>query len=852
MTIPSIFQVYTFNLNDMSAFGGASIIALIYNPTGSESFHYASGRLLGTVLGSTASYLCVQIANGRRWVLYIFIALLSLVGCYVQAAPGWYALGNAIACSTISVITQYKDLNAAMTRIQQNSFAILIYFAITSLIWPMRARKRVRMGLDVSLRCLRESCARLLRNLDMPLDASEVAADVSALLKEMNTKIISQHKYIAGAVEEPTMSSAEYPEEPMRQIVMAERRIWSTLSLMRFAYNSFMASDTEDTEISVHWVVLHRIAPHAQNLADLVYSLMDLYLLSLSKTTVVPTSHLARIRLAMIETENAIINTYIETIRRKVAGVDDDDDGSGHYDDDENDSYYSGASSSAPATITSGMSPRPHHGNDDDDDPPLKPPAKETKKEEGDTGSHGDEQTEPKKKKKTGYLGYQLTDDEKQALRNFIQGKVTNNSFNNTNNAMSNILSSNAPNLNNSFINNMSFGNTGTMFNNNNTFASRMSAALSGQSASAAPIIGNTPGATASSFGTTGDNTNRLMALAGNDTGLAAELRKKHGVVSKTEKVEKEMAEAAKKEEKEEKKKDKDDDDDMFNNTLSNASFLKNNSFLKNTSFIGALFKRKNKKQHDLDDEDMDDHHSKKTEEEEEDPSRSVSLSNRTHTPAPRPGTCTPDEGNRMEFSRRSDGSHRSFDEDERTPAKEKQDNEKALASTLKEPAKDEDDEKSGEKALEATVKGSNKEDDGEEEKSGDTTKKVVSPKTSTTDDEAKEAKKSGSSSPKKTEAHSDEDETLDKTTRQTDDKHSATTKSAHGGLTFGSVGDADEVLNNISFFDPDRGEFVLTNHDIHSLEAFLFGTRALVTYINDLQNAILDMQHSSELAKYL
>lgn len=60
------------------------------------------------------------------------------------------------------------------------------------------------------------------------------------------------------------------------------------------------------------------------------------------------------------------------------------------------------------------------------------------------------------------------------------------------------------------------------------------------------------------------------------------------------------------------------------------------------------------------------------------------------------------------------------------------------------------------------------------------------------------------------------------------------------------------DALHNLSFFDAERGEFILTNKDVHSLQAFLFGTRALVVYINELQNAILRMQHANEIAKQL
>lgn len=323
MTLPGIFQIYVLDNESTSPLAGASVIALLYHPTGAESFHYASNRLLGTVMGSLLSLIAVELANGRLLVLYIFIIIFSFAGAYVQAAPGFYALGNAIVCSTISIMTQYDDNSAAMDRITQNCFAILVYFAIVSILWPMRAHTKVKMSLDTALRCIRESCTSLLRNLDMPEDAAEVSADVSALLTELQKKIASQQKFIPGAVEEPTLGSVEFPETQWWKIVDAERNLLSALNMMRTAYRIFMSQRADaETAISVHWVVLHRIAPFASDLADLIHAMMDLHLLQVQRTSIVPIAHLTRLRLAMQEAHKAIIDTYIATLQRKVHGDD--------------------------------------------------------------------------------------------------------------------------------------------------------------------------------------------------------------------------------------------------------------------------------------------------------------------------------------------------------------------------------------------------------------------------------------------------------------------------------------------------------------------------------------------------
>lgn len=344
MSLPGIFQIYALDNDSASPLAGASVIALLYHATGAESFHYASNRLLGTVFGSLLSLVAVELAGGKLWLLYIFIIIFSFAGAYVQAAPGFYALGNAVVCSVISIMTQYDDNTAAMERIKQNCFAILVYFAISSMLWPMRAHTKVKLGLDTSLRCIRETCTILLRNLDMPYDVAEVDADASALLKELSKKIATQTKFIPGAIEEPTLGSVEFPEEQWWAIVEAERNLCSTLSMMRSAYRIFMSkrADTETT-ISVHWVVLHRIAPSAADLADLIHAMVDLHLLLIKRTTIVPISHLTRLRLAMQEAHRAIIDKYILTLQRKVDGEDDEEDEEDEFEgaEDENDWSYS-------------------------------------------------------------------------------------------------------------------------------------------------------------------------------------------------------------------------------------------------------------------------------------------------------------------------------------------------------------------------------------------------------------------------------------------------------------------------------------------------------------------------------
>ncbi|KPI86991.1 hypothetical protein ABL78_3944 [Leptomonas seymouri] len=349
--IAAIFQVYALDNDSTSPVAGVDIIAFVYRATGGESFQYSTMRMLGTVLGSLTGLLSVQIADGHRPTLYGCALVLTFIGSYVQAAPDFYPLGNALANSVVSIVLQYQNQPNAMTRIQQNCFAILIYFIISSLIWPVRGRTKVNTGLDVSLRMAREATDRLLRNLDLPDSATAVSADVLAVLGEMQKKVSQQQANIPGAVAEPTLDSVGFPEMPWRMLVSAQRKLLVTLFMMRHAYHTFMTSTIADvaeagrknkeklidnadmigagpaaaTSISVHWVVLHRISPYTHHLSQLLYEAIEVYLLTLSKATFVPTAELARLRLGMMQCYDSIVAAYIDTIHHELNSSDDDE-----------------------------------------------------------------------------------------------------------------------------------------------------------------------------------------------------------------------------------------------------------------------------------------------------------------------------------------------------------------------------------------------------------------------------------------------------------------------------------------------------------------------------------------------
>ncbi|KAG5509861.1 hypothetical protein JKF63_07506 [Porcisia hertigi] len=51
---------------------------------------------------------------------------------------------------------------------------------------------------------------------------------------------------------------------------------------------------------------------------------------------------------------------------------------------------------------------------------------------------------------------------------------------------------------------------------------------------------------------------------------------------------------------------------------------------------------------------------------------------------------------------------------------------------------------------------------------------------------------------------------------------------------------------------EDNKSEYVLANSDIHSLEAFLFGLRALITQMEEIERYLLEVVHGMEMAKKL
>jgi hypothetical protein len=314
MTIPFAIQVFLLNPEDATPVAGPSIIAWVYQKTGAESFHYASNRVLGTVIGSLTALISVQLAGGRLWLLYIFLGMLSLVGNFVQTSSTYTQAGNALVFSVISIISQYKDDSAAMGRIQQNVFAILIYFGIAYVFWPVRAIEKLSLELDGALRAYREAMYRLLGNLDGTCDIIPTCEEVDNHLTQVVKHIQRQQILVPAAVKEPTLVGSSFPEQPWLKLVRSQETLASLAWMMLYAFKTFESSQAEQNgDHSVHWIVVRRLASHARQFGELIYAVCDLYLLSMSNSEMVPMQHLVRLRLAMVEEYHQIVDTYANT-----------------------------------------------------------------------------------------------------------------------------------------------------------------------------------------------------------------------------------------------------------------------------------------------------------------------------------------------------------------------------------------------------------------------------------------------------------------------------------------------------------------------------------------------------------
>ncbi|KAG5509856.1 hypothetical protein JKF63_07501 [Porcisia hertigi] len=347
IVLAACFQTYGLESSVMNPVIGVETIALLYRSTRGESFQYGQSRLLGTVLGCLTGLVGVQLANGRRPVLYVCTLVLTFIGSYVRTSPDCGAIGKGMSTGVISVVLEYQNKDRAIARIEQNCFAIIIYFFVTSLVWPVRCQTKVRTGFDGCMRMGREVTDRLLRNLDLPHSVTAVSSDVMELLREMQQKVNQQLQNLTGARLEPTMDSAEFPDMAWRMLLSAQRKLVVTLLMMRHAYATFMSSTFSERaadssnekgnasggavasapNISVHWVVLHRISPYTRQLSLLLYEAMEVYLLLMSKVTFVPTSELTRLRLGMMQCYDRIVAVYIETIQHELCESDGDEGG---------------------------------------------------------------------------------------------------------------------------------------------------------------------------------------------------------------------------------------------------------------------------------------------------------------------------------------------------------------------------------------------------------------------------------------------------------------------------------------------------------------------------------------------
>ncbi|CCW70281.1 unnamed protein product [Phytomonas sp. Hart1] len=872
MVVPVLFQIYAMSNNPTSAVAGASIIALIYNPTGSASFHYATGRLQGTVLGSIAAYMSVEIADRRLMMLYAMVFVLSFIGGFVQAAPNYYALGNAIVCSTISVVTQYTNSAAAMTRINQNCFAIVFYFVIACTLWPMHGTTKIRMDLDVSLRCFRESSTRLLCNLDMPYDFSEVVADSAALLEEMSSKIASQLAHIPGAIEEPSLSSAEFPEEAWRKVIQSENKLHSALSMMCLAYSIFMSSSpASQTSLSVHWVALHRIAPHAKDLSDLIFSAVDLHLMIFSKSVVVPTSHFTRLHTSMIETYEAILDIYIETIHYRTheteetktdlfSEINSDYSQSRSHsskDDDEGDGSPTRSllgemkPEKSPIRVALGKQDITGGRQASFNDTHAKPVESIHSPRDGhSTYSAGEDASEhgTRRRKKMSYISYKPTSEELQMMRNFVSG--TNLALPQTNpNALA--ASVVAPCTNLSF---------------------------------------NKPPEVEPSRVLTVSNDVKLMAMTGFDDTMIKKLRKKHGIATAKDLTDDKKAPYTLADSFTQSKFTRGDIEDIRGSTLNlfdnNASFKKH--------LTGSFFPRVNRDQDKLG-------NTKKAEQSMEnsflssDKSEGGPLSKKKDCAKASQSAIgmkvdemldnTVYEGQEKEV--RGDGDvagdrdtrsiphqlvNLTVEEGEGEGLKHVKEDIPAQANkadainnvftaSYSSPAAEgaNFDTPAGILLLSDNLNLAKESPDApqsmmEEKKKENTnaTGGARAFKTSASIDHnsCSTEKKNSSNNP-----HTEKG-ILDMTMNRTIPSRCFQSKKSREGHSVNHNDQESYISGGKDFdndmFDLEKGIYALTNRDIHSMEAFLFGIRAIVTYMNELQNSLIQIQHENELSKKL
>ena len=205
------------------------------------SFHTASARLSGTMIGSMFAYFCLVVlrpsAHGHPGTLMVLLGLWAALLAVPRTSPK-HAYGALVASFVPYIVvlgsTRGSSKNGstissrelAYTRIEQNLLGILVWILVELLIWPQRASRLLPTILADTLRASSACMSAAWSPLVSGCRCAACAAEQSV------TSVQARRAMVAGMARLEALS-AEAGDEPAWLSTQSQRKLLALTQVMR-------------------------------------------------------------------------------------------------------------------------------------------------------------------------------------------------------------------------------------------------------------------------------------------------------------------------------------------------------------------------------------------------------------------------------------------------------------------------------------------------------------------------------------------------------------------------------------------------------------------------------------------
>lgn len=248
---------------------GPSVVALISGNNTGEAMNASMMRLIGTLFGAVISFFTVTIAT-NPWHIVIGLCVVIFVFTFFKTGDKYGAAASYASIVACAVAVPNQTSEAAMRRVQQNTFAIIIYVVIANLLFPKVPSRMLKTIRERALQQTAASCTLLLgrhtwfeqlrdrmgaRGIDvtapLPLGGGVIPPGLNDVIREKHEKWLaeceSQIKVLAGTLrvekdtlplagEEPTLRRRPFPSILARDFFLTQEKFASLLVTMHAAW----------------------------------------------------------------------------------------------------------------------------------------------------------------------------------------------------------------------------------------------------------------------------------------------------------------------------------------------------------------------------------------------------------------------------------------------------------------------------------------------------------------------------------------------------------------------------------------------------------------------------------------